>query len=201
MYYDSVYKNNPKISKKKPNRLLPEIAKKLSLGMNVLDLGCGQGRDAFYMARQKFDVTAVDSSKAAVSQIKDVLREKKIDNIRVICQDIAKFKIEPGKYSFINCCNSLQFLPKRNALKVIENIQKNILPGGFIAIVSFVANTQLLDKNKSRFGLGEMKKMFSSGNFKILHYFEGDRLEKGHIGRTEPHSHRIVEIVAEKIGK
>lgn len=201
MYYDSVYKNNPNISGKRPNRLLLKIAKKLSPGMKVLDLGCGQARDSFYMAQQKIDVTAVDSSKAATSQIKDILREKKIDNIRVICQNIAKFKIEPGKYSFINCCNALQFLPKKNALKVVESIKKNILPGGFVAIISFVSDTQPLDKNKSRFEPGEMKKLFSNGNFKILHHFEGDCLEKGHVGRPEPHSHRIVEIIIEKIGK
>lgn len=166
--------------------------------MEVLDLGCGQGRDSFHLARQKFAVTAVDLSITAVSQIKDILREKKIDNIRIICQDIAKFKIEPGRYSLINCCNALQFLPKRNALKVVESIQKNILPGGFVAIISFVADTQPLDKNKSRFEPGEMKKLFSNENFEILHYFEGERFEKGHIGQPESHSHHIVEIIVQK---
>lgn len=198
MYYDSIYRNNPKISKKKPNRLLLKISKKLSTGMKILDLGCGQGRDSFYMAQKKLDVTAVDSSKTAISQIKDILREKKIDNVRTICQDIAKFKIELGKYNLINCCNTLQFLSKKNALKIIEDIKKNILSGGFVTIISFVADTQPLDKNKSCFKLGEMKQLFSAKNFKIFHYFEGDYLDKGHIGRTEPHIHHIVEIVAQK---
>lgn len=113
MYYDSIYKKNPKFCGQKPNKLLIKIARKLSPGAEVLDLGCGQGRDSFYMARKKFSVTAVDNSKVAISQIKGVVNQKGIKNIETICENIVKFKIKPKKFNLINCHNSLQFLDKK----------------------------------------------------------------------------------------
>lgn len=199
MYYDNVYKKNKNFCGQKPSKLLVEIIKKSSEGKEALDLGCGQGRDSFYMARKKFNVIAVDNSKIAISQIKKSAKQKNIKNIRTICKDIAKFKIAPNIFSLINCQNALQFLPKKYALRVIENIKKNILPGGFISIASFTQNNPPSKIRKCHFKIGEMKKLFSGPNFKILHYFEGDFLDQGHVGQPKPHKHGIVKIVVRKI--
>jgi len=197
MHYDSIYRDNPNSYGQKPNVLLTKIVKKIT-GKEFLDLGCGQGRDSFYMARKKFNVTEVDNSKVAVSQIKKALREKKINNIQAICQDISKFLIKPGRFSVINCQNALQFLSKKNNLKVIKNIQKNILSGGFIIITSFTSKNPPSKRRKSHFEPGELKKLFEIPDFKIIHYFEGIFVDNGHIGQPKPHKHGVVRIIAQK---
>ncbi|HRZ95629.1 MAG TPA: class I SAM-dependent methyltransferase [Candidatus Moranbacteria bacterium] len=198
-YYDSIYKENTNFCNQKPNELLAKFLKKLPKGKKVLDLGCGQGRDSFYLAQKNLHVTAVDNSKVAIVQIKEAIKEKNAKNIWPVCKDIAKFKIKPGIFGLINCQNALQFLPKKSALKTIENIKKNISPGGIIILTSFIAHTQPLDKNKSRFKPGEMKKLFSDSDFKIYYYFEGILNDKGHLGNPKPHKHGIVNIVAKKV--
>ncbi|MGH2639767.1 MAG: class I SAM-dependent methyltransferase [Rhabdochlamydiaceae bacterium] len=37
----------------------------------MLELGCGQGRDAVFFARNCFDVHAVDLSEVSISQLKE----------------------------------------------------------------------------------------------------------------------------------
>ncbi|MDO9231122.1 MAG: methyltransferase domain-containing protein [bacterium] len=199
MYYDSVYKNDPDFCGKKPNNLLIKVAKKINKGGNFLDLGCGQGRNSFYMAKQKFYVTAVDYSRVAISQIEEKITKKNLKNIEAICKDIAKFKIEPNKFSVIGIFGTLHFLKKTESLKIIASAQKNIPSGGFIIITSFTANNPPSKRRKSHFKIGELKKLFEAPKFKIHHYLENTFLDSGHVGQLEPHKHGLVGIIAQKV--
>lgn len=58
---------------------------------NVLDLGCGIGRHALYLAHLGLNVTALDSSEEALNVLRKTAAEKKL-YIKIIqadyCQDI-----------------------------------------------------------------------------------------------------------------
>ena len=198
-YYDKIYSQNQNFCGYKPNKLLVGIRKNLTPGSRFLDLGCGQGRDSFYMARNGFEVMAVDNSKVAISQIEILAKNKKLSNLKSICQNISDFKIEPKKYSLINSINSLQFLPEKEVLETIKNIQKNILPGGFVIIQSFTKNNPPSKRRLFHFETEELKKLFSLPDFEIIHYREKEIIDSGHIGAPKPHKHEIVDIIAKKI--
>jgi cyclopropane fatty-acyl-phospholipid synthase-like methyltransferase len=198
MYYDTIYKENRNFCGTRPTGLLIKVAKKLPTGQHFLDLGCGQGRDSFYMARKKFNVATVDNSKVAIAQIKEEAIQKKLGNIKAICKNIANFEIEPNKFSIINIIGTLHFLKKSDSLKVITNAKKAILPGGFIIITTFTTNNPPSKRRKSHFKPGELKKIFETPEFKIHYYLEGIFHDKGHVGQPEPHKHGKVGIIAQK---
>lgn len=50
-----------------PNRFLPELVSDLEPG-TALDLACGEGRNAIWLARQGWDVTGVDFSPVAIEK-------------------------------------------------------------------------------------------------------------------------------------
>lgn len=56
----------------------------------LLDLGCGQGRDAIALARMGFAVTGIDNSKVGIDQMNQVA---KVENLQLIglVRDIYKF--------------------------------------------------------------------------------------------------------------
>lgn len=195
-YYDLIYEKNSNFCGKRPNKLLLKIYKNLPEKTEFLDLGCGQGKDAFFMAGKKFNVTAIDSSGVAIKQIKEGAKKKKYQ-LKAICQNIKSFAIKPKKFFVINSANSLQFLHKKDSLNVIQKIKKSILPGGFIIITSFTDKNPPSKRRKSCFNKNEMKKLFS--DFKIIHYFEGSVTDSGHVGQPKPHKHGIVEIIAQKL--
>ena len=197
-YYDSIYKNNGKFCGARPSKLLVKIRKSLQKNGEFLDLGCGQGKDSFYLSHQDFKVTAIDSSKVAINQINYLIKKKRITNFVATCQNIKKFIIQPKKFDIIASLNALQFLAKKDSLNVIKKIKKAIAPQGFIILASFTNENPSSKRRRSYFKLGEMKKIFPKSRFKILHYFEGIIKDGGHIGMLQLHNHGIVEIIARK---
>ena len=57
----------------------------------VLDLGCGQGRDAIQLARLGFEVTGIDNSKVGIKQLNRVANTENI-SLAGIVTDIFKFE-------------------------------------------------------------------------------------------------------------
>ncbi len=45
----------------------------------VLDLGCGQGRDAIALARLGFEVIGIDNSKVGIDQMNKIAKDEKLD--------------------------------------------------------------------------------------------------------------------------
>src|SRR5580765_4021730 len=58
----------------------------ITLGMRVLDAGCGSGRNLIYLLRSGYDVSAVDADPAAVKAVRKIVAELapalSVDNIR-----------------------------------------------------------------------------------------------------------------------
>ncbi len=112
---------------------------------------------------------------------------------------MAAFKIEPDKYSTINAFNSLHFLSKADALRVVEEIKKSLKSGGYVIISCFFTKRPLAAKKDNRHcyvAAGELKKIFS--DFELIKYEEKTIADRGHIGCPEPHWHNVVELIARK---
>lgn len=202
MNYDQIYKNK-NVWGNQPNELLKKIYKRLNAGANFLDLGCGQGRDALFMALKGFKVTAIDRSQEGIKKIKEFIQAKKLSpvNINLFCEDIRNFNIEKNKYNLINAFNSLQFIPKKDALKIIGNIKSSVKNNGYIIISCFTTSDPLYKKRNNHthcfFKPQELKKIFS--DFNIIKYKEEIIKDKGHPGNPEPHTHGVVKMIAQKI--
>lgn len=201
MDYNQIYKNQA-VWGSEPNGLLLKIIDQINPGTCFLDLGCGQGRDSLFMLQHNFQVTAVDKSSTGLKSIVDFieLNQLPLAKIKLLCQDIANFDIENNKYTVINIFNSLQFLLKSDALRLIKKSQSALLKTGYIVISGFTVDDlffkEAINKNRCFFESQELKKLFS--NFKIVFYKEENILDKGHVGDLQPHQHGLVKIIAQK---
>lgn len=72
-YWDGVYAARPAATDPRPNVRLTETVTGLPPG-DALDLGCGPGGDALWLARQGWHVTAVDVSAVAVERLTGLAR-------------------------------------------------------------------------------------------------------------------------------
>jgi tellurite methyltransferase len=200
MRYDHIYKHK-NVWGEKPNPLLQKIFPQLEPGSEFLDLGCGQGRDSLFMLKNGFKVTAVDNSREGIKKIREAMAEKKLSaaKIDLFCQDMATFKIEKNKYAVINAYNSLHFLAKKDALRIIAEIKKLLKNKGHVVISCFFTKKPLAKKvyDKHCFvGAGELRKIFS--DFEIIFYEEKTIEDKGHPGSPELHWHNVVKMIARK---
>ena len=62
-----------------PNEALIREVTDLRPG-RVLDIGCGEGADAVWLAEQGWQVTAIDTAEAAVGRARELARERGVEN-------------------------------------------------------------------------------------------------------------------------
>ena len=152
-----------------PSPLLAEVADLVPPG-RALDLACGAGRNAIFLASLGWDVVAVDSSREAVRLVRErsAAAGLRID-ARVADLEAGAFAIEPAGYDLI--CDF--FYLQRD---LFPKIREGVRPGGLVA-----AEIHLRNEQPHRFVLdpGELRRAFEG--WKILFYSEAARP-----GRSRP---------------
>ncbi len=161
-----------------PNPLLVEAASKLPAS-RALDLACGNGRNALWLAQRGWKVTAVDNSTTAIETLLHRAAQLSLAvDAQVADLEKSEFTIEPGRWDLIAVCYYLQ----RSLFEVCKSA---LVPGGVIVAITLLVEP---GKENSPFRLqpGELRSYFQ--DWEILHYREGqDQLR-----------HAISEIVARR---
>lgn len=93
------------------------------VGRRALDVGCGKGRDAIHLAKQGWDVTAVDLEERAIAQARERAAEADAD-VRWIVGDVSNLGTlaAPGGYALIYDLGCIQGLPDEAASLAAEGI-------------------------------------------------------------------------------
>ena len=140
-----------------PAPLLVQVADMLPAG-RALDLACGPGRNALYLARLGWEVTAVDASRVAIAYLRK--QDRTIDT-RLADLERGDFAIAPGAYDLI--CD-FYYLQR----DLFPQIREGVRPGGV-----FTGAVHLIEPGRSpAFSMqpGELREEFKS--WKILYYSE-----------------------------
>jgi 2-polyprenyl-3-methyl-5-hydroxy-6-metoxy-1,4-benzoquinol methylase len=100
----------------------------------ALDLGCGQGRDALFLASAGFRVTAIDVSQVGVTQMLAEAQQRGID-VNGIVADFYAVGIERN-YDLILFNSILHFeKPDRDKeLRLLTNAASHVKPNGLLCI-------------------------------------------------------------------
>ncbi|MFA5297335.1 MAG: class I SAM-dependent methyltransferase [Lutibacter sp.] len=152
---------------RKPVDYLVDIVKKGEVSGLALDLGCGAGVDAKYLAENGFKVIAVDNNIDAINKTKKVCEGL---DVEVIESNITNFKIEPEKYSLIIAWNTLPFLKKEETKQILKNIKKGLKKDGlFVFYILGEKDGWSNKKNMSFWNLDEFEKFMKGAQFVELY--------------------------------
>ena len=99
----------------------------------ALDLGCGQGRNALFLAQQGFDVTAVDQNELSLEMLQSIVEQEDLE-MPVGLYDINSASIGQT-YDFIVSTVVLMFLQAERIPAIIRNMQEQTSIGGYNLIV------------------------------------------------------------------
>ena len=99
------------------------------VGRRALDVGCGKGRDAIHLAKQGWDVTAVDLEERAIAQARERAAEADAD-VRWIVGDVSNLGTlaAPGGYALIYDLGCIQGLPDEAASLAAEVVDQCVAP-------------------------------------------------------------------------
>lgn len=105
----------------------------------VLDLGCGNGRNAIYFAKLGCTVTAVDLSKEAIVWAQEQARNEHVV-IEFICENIFDLQLNGQTFDFIYDSGLFHHLAPHRRLSYIQFIEHHLESGGHFAISVFKEN-------------------------------------------------------------
>ncbi|HEY4408308.1 MAG TPA: class I SAM-dependent methyltransferase [Acidimicrobiia bacterium] len=115
----------------RPNgRLVAEVAA-LTPG-RVLDVGCGEGADAIWLARSGWVVTAVDISDVAVRRAREAAQQAGA-TVEWVCGDALQVPFPAHSFDLV----SMQYpaLPKAAGEAAIRRLLDTVRPGGLLLAV------------------------------------------------------------------
>lgn len=150
-----------------PDPLITKFVSDLRAG-RALDVACGLGRHALWLAERAWKVTAVDSSPVAMQILEEQSREAGL-SLNLVDADLERreFVIEPDAYDLIVVCNYLQ-------RDLFSSIKAGTRIGGIvIATIPMVDNDPNIKPMNPSYLLnpGELRAEFAGWD--VIHSFEG----------------------------
>lgn len=166
-----------------PHPLLVEYGGRLSPG-SALDLACGLGRHALWLAQRGWNVAAVDASQIAIEKLQEQARIKSLRiDARKADLESQDFRIPESRYDLIVKIRYLQ-------RDLFPAVRAGIRPGGvFLGIIAMVDDDPAVSPMNPEFLLkpGELRGYFSGWEF--LHDREG---------KSAPNRRAMAELVARR---
>ena len=100
--WDARYAESERIWSGRPNQRLVEEVADLAPG-RALDVGCGEGADAVWLAEHGWSVTALDVSEVALARVQEHAAEAGFaDRVATLHHDLMAGGPAPGRYDLVS---------------------------------------------------------------------------------------------------
>lgn len=106
--------------------------------LRVLDIGCGQGRDALFIARMGHSVVGIEISPNGVRDMINAANKENLD-IEGIVADIGTFT-PSGEFDVVLFDRTLHMLPEKERLDVLGRFLGIVPKGGWVLIADERSN-------------------------------------------------------------
>ncbi len=115
-----------------PNRVVAAETESLPPG-RALDLACGEGRNAIWLAERGWRVTAIDFSPVAVERARRLAADRRV-TVDVAVGDVLTTPLEPAAYDLVLLAY-LQLPPRERAV-ALERAVAAVRPGGLFLLIA-----------------------------------------------------------------
>ena len=187
-YFPKKYNGNPVHSE------VLEAMESLSPG-KALDLGCGQGRNALFLAQHGFEVTAVDQNELALEILQSIVEQEDLE-MTVGLYDINSAALSQT-YDLIVSTVVLMFLQADRIPAIIRNMQDQTNPGGYNLIVCAMDTEDYPCQVPFSFTFKEGELADYYNDWELIKYNENP----GHLHRRDEHGNRIALRFATMLAK
>lgn len=166
-------------------------------GMKILDIGCGEGKDAVYMAKRGYTVTAFDLTESGIAKTKR-LAEKEGVRVKAYVDDINTFETDE-RFDIVYSSGTLQYLFEDKIDEFFRKIEKITNPHGLNYFNVFVQKPFLdeapdWDREESLWKTGDLLAKYNDWK---IHYVDQTIFQCS--SSDEPHFHCMDSVLAEKM--
>ncbi len=139
-FYDKKYAGKEYYWGKTPSKMCDQVLEiikpKTKVHPKLIDLGCGEGRNAVYFARQGCDVIGLDTSITGLEKTRKYAEEAGV-KVVTIHGDIIRYELE-DVYDVIFSTGTLHYLPPEVREERFKNYKSHTAPNGINALNVFV---------------------------------------------------------------
>ncbi|QLJ53478.1 MAG: hypothetical protein Sv326_1303 [Candidatus Fermentimicrarchaeum limneticum] len=119
----------------------------------IIDIGCGSGKDSFFLAKEGFTVFALDSSQQSIGFVRDRVEHGKVKNVHPILAEASRMKFPDGTFdAAVN--HRVLDLWKKNEIKTIVDEMERVVKDGGVVLVSMASVNSKIYEEKL-LGLGK----------------------------------------------
>ena len=163
----------------------------------VLDIGCGEGKDAVYMAEKGYKVSAFDLTENGIRKTLSLAKNRGVE-INAYVDDINTFDTNE-QFDIIYSTGTVQYLFDENKAKFFEKLEKITKQNGIVFINVFVEKSFLelppdWDKEEKMWKSGELFTFFPDWKVERI----DEVIFEDNSGGV-PHYHCMDTIVCRKI--
>jgi len=164
--------------------------------LRLLDIGCGEGRNAVFFARNGYEVTAFDTSPKGVQKTKQLAADAGV-KVNVFVADINVFRL-PEPFDVLFSTGVLQYVPPGVRRDLLSNYQEHTCTDGLNAFSVFVAKSFLTEppdaeKTAHKWLSGELLTYYHDWRIEFCNEEVFDCMSSG-----VPHQHAVNRMVARR---
>jgi cyclopropane fatty-acyl-phospholipid synthase-like methyltransferase len=204
--FDAFYNTEQLSFGEAPSEEIRDLVSATGLTGKALDLGAGDGRNALYLAKAGFDVTAVDTSEVGLEKLRRFAADRGVaDRITTVHGDARTWTYPEDEFDLIASVTLFDHLPGKDVDSVIAKVTASLKAGGILYTKAHTVDDPGYGHSGTESELSAM----------IRHYFERNELlrlmmQDYYIIRYEetrerdtthgaPHYHGFAKLLARKL--
>jgi SAM-dependent methyltransferase len=129
--WDRRYAETGLLWSRRPNRILVTETAALEPG-RALDLACGEGQNALWLAQHRWRVTGVDYSSVAIAKARDRAEREGVE-IDLACSDLLEYEPEVAAFDLVVVF--FFHVPAAGRRRVLKRAASALTPGGTILLL------------------------------------------------------------------
>jgi cyclopropane fatty-acyl-phospholipid synthase-like methyltransferase len=201
--YDTGYRSCRCFWGTEPGSLVMKLSQVITsfVGLDVLDVGCGEGKNAMFFAARGAVVRAVDISEIAIDHARELASASRVYDILFDVKDARDLGLSPNQFDVVVAYGLFHCLGERDEISsVCTRLQSATRTGGYFILCAFNSRRQDLTAHPgfapTILAHDDYAAMFSG--WEILECTDKD-LTEIHPNNGIQHTHSMTRILAKKL--
>ncbi len=146
LYWNEYYGKKQE-SLRNPSNFAQSISKEMIPGKQLLELGCGNGRDSLFFINQGLYVTGVDASDEAIRKLQS--NEKNVGRGIFVCDDFVKCRaVFQRQYDYVYSRFTLHSITDDQEDELLRNIKEAMVEGSKLFIEARTIHDDIYGKGE-----------------------------------------------------
>ncbi|MCX9012797.1 MAG: class I SAM-dependent methyltransferase [Candidatus Methanoperedens sp.] len=170
-FFDSAYGGIPPWDIGHPQKEFIRLAEEGEISGRVLDVGCGTGENALYLAHLGFEVWGIDAAPSAIKKAREKAKERRV-KVNFLVGDALRLQSLQNKFDTVIDCGLFHVFTDEERPIFAASLSSVLLPGGRYFMLCF-SEHEPGSYGPRRVTQAEIRATFNKG-WKINYIREGE---------------------------